>query len=93
MAGSPVSGAVISTLSLGLDIKASEILKTNSLIIRLIVLVMPPSSSQVPPDSDNDDLADGGEGKYGMVAKRVTWIGSHLQRLQSANLRWEGQGF
>ena len=39
MAGSPVSGAVISTLSLGLDIKASELLKTNSLIIRLIVEV------------------------------------------------------
>ena len=54
---------------------------------------MPPRSSQISPDSDNDDLADGGEGKYGMVAQRVTWIGSHLQRLQSANLGWEGQNF
>ena len=29
--------------------------------------------------------------RWHMVAKRVTWIGSHLQRLQSANLEWRGQ--
>ena len=30
------------------------------------------------PDSDNNDFADGGKGKDGVMTKRVTWVGPHL---------------
>ena len=84
MAGSPVNGAVISTLSLGLGVKASELFRTSEQIMPIQANT---TLVQTSPDSDNDDFADGGEGKNGMMTKGMTWIGPHLQRLQGANLR------